>query len=92
MSILVTINKEQKRLLITYLSKSVFLEAVLKVLSEKNSEFEILKELDRAFQSDGILKAGCQGKLVARLLLLSAWCHLICHKRNKMKVCINFFE
>lgn len=92
MGTLVAIDKERKRLLVTYPSEPVLSEAALEVLSEENSELEILRELDGAFQSGGILEAGCQGELVARLLLLSAWRRLICRKRSEVGVCINFFE
>jgi len=89
MGTLVAIDKEQKRLLVTYPSEPVLSEAALEVLSEGNSELEILRQLDGAFQSGGILEAGCQGELVARLLLLSAWHHLICCERKQTEVCIN---
>ncbi|CAG8465118.1 178_t:CDS:10 [Funneliformis mosseae] len=86
MGTLVAIDKERKRLLVTYPFEPVLSEAALEVLSEENSEVEILRELDGAFQSGGILEAGCQGELVARLLVLSAWRRLICHKRCEVRV------
>ncbi|CAG8665944.1 7_t:CDS:2, partial [Ambispora gerdemannii] len=55
----------------------VLLEAAL----EENSELEALRELDGTFQSGGILEAGCQDELVARLL--SVWLRLICRERKQ---------
>ncbi|CAG8584878.1 6863_t:CDS:10 [Paraglomus occultum] len=90
MGTLVAIDKERKRLLVTYPSEPVLSEAALEVLSEENSELEILRELDGAFQSGGIMEAGCQGELVARLLLLSAWRRLICCERKRTGQKVSF--
>ncbi|CAG8674874.1 6000_t:CDS:2 [Funneliformis caledonium] len=69
---LIAISEDYKYHLIIYPSELVISEAALELLLDNNIKFEILNELDNAFQSDSILNAGSQGELVIRLLFLSA--------------------
>jgi hypothetical protein len=85
MATLVAVDDERERHLITYPSEPLLPEASMELLSEKGVEIVVLKELDAAYKSGGILDAGDQGELAVKLLLLGAWRRLICTERRTNK-------
>jgi len=80
---------QRRQLLIAYPSEPILSEAALEILSEKDTERQVLLQLDGACKSGGILDAGSQGEMVMRFLFLAALRRLICSKRksNGIKVC-----
>jgi len=90
MATLIAIDKVHKNYIITYPSEPVLSEAALKLMSERDIWYELLKELDLTFRSGGILDAGSQGELTVRLLLFNSWCNLVTTKKlNNSRVCIS---
>lgn len=88
MGTLLIISEDRERHLISYPSEPLLSEAALELLSKKGFEHRALLELDSTLKAGGILDAGDQGELAARLLFVSAWRRLICSERRTTKVCV----
>ena len=89
MATLVHIGPDSLAHIISYPSDPTLAEAALELLSENRNEIAMLTELANSMRIIGVVDAGNQGELAARLLMISAWRRLVCRKRksnNKVRI------